>query len=85
MDDDRMWSARECWEFFGVGQTHFYELCAEPDFPASVKLGKRATRWFASEIKAYASARRVHRAHEETAPAAGLLSFVASVPGRRAA
>lgn len=60
--EDRLWSAQDCWKFLNVGQTTFYEICGQPEFPGPLKIGRRSVRWYASEVRAYVERQRVRRA-----------------------
>ncbi len=59
--EDRLWSARDCWEYLGIGPTSFYELVKESDFPDAIQIGRRSVRYSAFEVRRYAESRRVGR------------------------
>jgi len=47
-------SCDDIMKIFSCGETYFYTaLIKDPDFPKSINLGPRMTRWLAHEIREY--------------------------------
>ena len=56
-DNDRLLRRAEVEKRTGLSRSAIYRLMREENFPAPVKIGKRAVRWPQSEINEFIAAR----------------------------
>ena len=52
-DFEKMYTIEQIMQVTGYSRAYLYALMAKSEFPKPIKAGRRAARWFGSELRAW--------------------------------